>query len=253
MQVLESISAGFILIKIIIDDFKPGILRSVAMFFSPLIMLITVLITLEFLFQGLEKAAFITFDPVQIALVSLTWASTYLAISIGLTLTYKVQRYGNFAQSEFFMIGMYLAMIMAWSEHYYPIQELSQDGVLAYSLLCWTLLAAFILTGIAGIIIDQLVYRGFRKDNASPQVMMIASLGVALILRAIIYLRFGASNRRALPDLDWGLSSLRWELPTTKFRFNIGQRSLTEGKTYTQQSCEQTGIDSISVNLSYLV
>jgi|TARA_B110000914_G_scaffold226380_1_gene250949 neutral amino acid transport system permease protein len=246
MQVLESISAGFILIKIIIDDFKPGILRSVAMFFSPLIMLITVLITLEFLFQGLEKAAFITFDPVQIALVSLTWASTYLAISIGLTLTYKVQRYGNFAQSEFFMIGMYLAMIMAWSEHYYPIQELSQDGVLAYSLLCWTLLAAFILTGIAGIIIDQLVYRGFRKDNASPQVMMIASLGVALILRAIIYLRFGASNRRALPDLDWGLSSLRWELPTTKFRFNIGQRSLTEGKTYTQQSCEQTGIDSIS-------
>ena len=47
-----------------------------------------------------------------------------------------------------------------------------RDGVLTWTVLCWTLLA-FILTGIAGIIIDRLVYRGFREENASPQVMMM--------------------------------------------------------------------------------
>ncbi|RZD34904.1 MAG: hypothetical protein CXT72_05300, partial [Methanobacteriota archaeon] len=94
-----------------------------------------------------------------------------------------------------------------------------------WSLLSWSLIAAFVLTGIAGIIIDRLVYRGFRKDKSSPQVMMIASLGVALILRAMTYLRFGASRNMFEPDSDWRMPTMRWELPTTKFRFNFGDRT----------------------------
>ena len=147
-------------------------------------------------------------------------------------------------------------------------------------MLSWSLLAAFILTGFAGIMIDRLVYRGFREQRASPQVMMIASLGVALILRALTYLRFGASRNMFEPDSDWRMPTMRWELPTTKFRFNLGDRtqglapaepfwdangngiydrgtnglfeSFTDldgdnrydsAQTYNHYNCEQTGID----------
>lgn len=283
MQILESISAGFIVVKIFFDDLPSSPLRTFAIFLSPLFMVGVVFLTLEALLQGLDTRATITLDLISISTGTLTWASTYLAIAIGLTLTYKVQRYGNFAQSEFFMIGMYLAMIMVWSDYFVPLYDAPKDGVLTWSLLSWSLIAAFVLTGISGIIIDRLVYRGFRESHASPQVMMIASLGVALILRAITYLRFGASRNMFEPDSDWRMPTMRWELPTTKFRFNFGDRAQGlapaepfwdangngvydrgnngllesfidldgDGKwdraqTYSHYNCEQTGIDEAS-------
>ena len=36
------------------------------------------------------------------------------------------------------------------------------------------------------------------------------------------------------------MPNLRWELPTTKMRFNLGERNLDEGRTYTQWNCEET-------------
>ena len=288
MQIVESISAGFIVVKMFFDDIPKSNLRTLLILLSPLFLVFVVFVTLEALLQGLETRATITLDLISISTGTLTWASTYLAIAIGLTLTYKVQRYGNFAQSEFFMIGMYLAMILVWSDYFVPMYDAPRDGVLTWSVLCWTLLAAFILTGIAGIIIDRLVYRGFREENASPQVMMIASLGVALILRAITYLRFGSSRNMFEPDSDWRMPTMRWELPTTKFRFNLGERELIPaepfwdsngngiydrgnngllesfidldgdnrwdtGQTYNHYNCEQTGVDEVTGEPIYLV
>ena len=240
LQLLESIGAGFLVVKIFFDDLPVSPIRTIAITTSPLFMLGVVFLSLEALLQGLDTRATITLDLISISTGTLTWASTYLAIAVGLTLTYKVQRYGNFAQSEFFMIGMYLAMIMVWSDYFVPLYDAPRDGVLTWSLLTWSLIAAFILTGFAGIIIDKLVYRGFREQKASPQVMMIASLGVALILRALTYLRFGSSRNMFEPDADWRMPTMRWELPTTKFRFNFGDRTLNEGQTYNHYNCEQT-------------
>ena len=72
---------------------------------------------------------------------------------------------------------------------------------------------------------------------------MIASLGVALMLRAITYLRFGSGRNMFEPEGDWRMPNLRWEIPTTKLRLNLGDRSIDEGRTYTQWTCEQTGVD----------
>ena len=246
IQLVQAISAGFAFIKILFDDVKPSIARNTAILLSPLFLLVLVFFSLDLLFQGLNDDARITLDLVSIGTNTLTWSSTYLAIAIGLTLTYKVQRYGNFAQSEFFMIGMFLAMVMAWSEYYYPIYEAPRDGVIGWYLLLWTLLVAFICTGVVGVMIDRLVYRGFRLRDATPQVMMIASLGVALILRSIVYLRFTAARNMFEPDADWRMPNLRWEIPTTKIRFNLGDRSIAEGQTYTQFACEQTGVDEVT-------
>ena len=242
LQLIESITAGFVVIKVLFDDVPSSPLRTLALLLSPFFMVAVTFYSLDLLLQGLGASAGFTLDLVSITTGTLTWSSTYLAIAIGLTLTYKVQRYGNFAQSELFMIGMYLSMIMIWSDYFFPMASLSttKDGVLTWSVLIFTLIAAFILTGFAGIIIDRLVYKGFRKTQASPQVMMIASLGVALILRALTYMRFGAGRNMFEPEGDWRMPNLRWELPTTKMRFNLGERNLDEGRTYTQWNCEET-------------
>ena len=247
LQIVLAISGGFMLIKILFDDVPESSARSIGIACSPLFLLFIVCLTLDFLFKGMSDDAVITLDLISISVGTLTWSTTYLAIAVGLTLTYKVQRYGNFAQSEFFMIGMYLSMVMVWVDQFYPLASAPRDGVLVWSLLLWTILGAFVLTGIAGIVIDRLVYRGFRKKNASPQVMMIASLGIALILRALVYLRFGAGKKMFEPDADWRLPSLRWDIPTTKLRFYLGDRSIDEGSTYTLNSCDAEGGERIVV------
>ena len=248
LQLVESIAAGFVVVKVLFDDVPSGIPRTAAILLSPFFMVAVTFFSLDILLQGLGEDASFTLDLVSISTGTLTWSSTYLAIAIGLTLTYKVQRYGNFAQSELFMIGMYLSMIMIWTDYFFPMSNLSttKDGVLTWSVLLFTLIAAFVLTGIAGIIIDRLVYKGFRKTNTSPQVMMIASLGVALILRALTYLRFGASRNMFEPEGDWRMPNLRWEIPTTKLRFNLGERTLEDDRTYTHFNCEQTGVDEVT-------
>ncbi|MDC0149887.1 hypothetical protein OAI65_03065 [Candidatus Poseidoniales archaeon] len=235
------------LIKILFDDVPESSARSIGIACSPLFLLFIVYLTLDILFKGMSDDAIITLDLISIGVGTLTWSTTYLAIAVGLTLTYKVQRYGNFAQSEFFMIGMYLSMVMVWVDQFYPLASAPRDGVLVWSLLLWTIIGAFVLTGIAGIVIDRLVYRGFRQKNASPQVMMIASLGIALILRALVYLRFGAGKKMFEPDADWRVPDLRWDIPTTKLRFYLGDRSIDEGSTYTLNSCDAEGGEPIVV------
>jgi neutral amino acid transport system permease protein len=238
LQSIESISGAFFIVKILFDDVPAGYLRTLGIATSPLFLLLVVWVTLDFLFTGLGKDAAVTIDMATLVVGTLTWSSTYLAIAVGLTLTYKVQRYGNFAQSELFMIGMYLAMVMVWTDFFFPLHDAEGDGVLVWSLLVWTVLAAFVITGVAGVLIDRLVYRGFRDKGATPQIMMIASLGVALILRAIVYLRFGAGRNMFEPDGDWRLPTLRWDLPTQKLRFNLGVRDMEGGEPYTGYVCE---------------
>lgn len=243
-QSLQLISMGFLLVKVVFDDLRPGWPRTAMMVFSPFFLLLVVLFTIELLMHGLDTRATIYFNLSSIGFSTLTWSSTYLAIAVGCTLTYSVQRYGNFAQSEFFMLGMYVAVMLMWMDFFYPLHATPKDGVLVWSLLVWTLLGAFVLTGVAGIIIDRLVFRGFRDRRSSPDVMMIASLGVALVLRAIVYLRFGAGTKLFEPDVDWRIArEQRFEAPTMLTKLNLGDRSLESGEVYRYGACEQVGTD----------
>lgn len=244
-QSIQLISMGFLLVKVVFDDVQHGWLRTVLMAFSPLFLLFVVLFTIELLMIGLDSSAVIYFNLSSIGFSTLTWSSTYLAIAVGCTLTYSVQRYGNFAQSEFFMLGMYVAIMIVWMDYFFPLVSVPKDGVLVWTVLLWTLLGAFVLTGLAGIIIDRLVFRGFRDRKSSADVMMIASLGVALILRAIVYLRFGAGTKLFEPDIDWRIArEQRFEAPTMLTKLNLGDRSLASDATYTHGSCENVGTAS---------
>ena len=208
--------------KILFDDVPPSRLRTVIMCLSPFLLVLHVLLSLHILMLGQGLVANLTFNLGTIGISTLTWSSTYLAIAVGCTLTYSVQRYGNFAQSEFFMLGMYVGIAFMWTDLLFPISEAPSDGTLVWSLFAYVVLGAFVLTGIAGVIIDRLVFKGFRDSKSSSDVMMIASLGVAMILRSLIYLRFGSNTKRFVPDKDWMSSEQRWEISTHTAKINLG-------------------------------
>lgn len=239
LQTFTLICVGFGLIKITFDDMRLGWTRSSIISTSPILLFFYILLILHILLTGLDTSASVLIDLASLGTNTLTWSSTYLSIAVGLTLTYSVQRYGNFAQSEFFMIGMYVGIALMWTNWLFPLNEIPSDGHLSWTLFLWMLAGAFVLTGIAGVIIDRLVYRGFRDRKASPDVMMIASLGVALVLRALTYLRFGGSTQRFVPDADWMRGSQAFEFPTILTRFNLGKRQLEPDQVYTSIDCAE--------------
>ena len=220
---VEMMAGGIILLRISLTQVKPE-WKSVVTVFAPILVVLISFCVLELLLTGSGRSATMNFNLSSIGMSGLYWAAAYLSIAVGLTLTYKVQRFANFAQAEMMLFGSYIALTMMWSEKFFPISNLPKDGILNWELLIWAAVSAFIITGIIGLIIDRVVYRRFRKRMGTPQVMMIASLGVSMILRALLYMRFGAGTFRFIPDRDWRLTTATIKVPTEHLQLHLGDR-----------------------------
>jgi hypothetical protein len=180
---VEMMAGGLVLVRVMLNQAKSE-WKSVVTISAPILVALIGFGVLELVLTGLGRSATIYFNLSSIGLSGLYWAAVYLSIAIGLTLTYKVQRFANFAQAEMMIFGAYVALILMWSDRFFPISDAPKDGILDWELLIWAAVLAFVITGIVGLIIDRVVYRRFRHKMATPQVMMIASLGVAMLLRA---------------------------------------------------------------------
>ena len=214
LQFFEFILSSMYILYWLLNNLK-GWVRTVAVFSSPITILLIFAFCLEQLFVGQETTASPTFRLTSVMFTGFYWAAAYLAIAVGLTLTYKVQRFGNFAQAETMLFGAYVGFTIMWSPFFYTLVEgekvlnidVKKDDVLTWDLLFWACITGFVLTGLLGVLIDRLIYSRFRKRHALPQAMMIASLGVAMILRGILYIRYGADQYLFVPDVDWRLST----------------------------------------------
>ena len=200
-----------------------GISRNLLLSFTPIILFIVVIFAIDNLLKFNGNQAVFNFNISSIIFSSLYWSAAYLTVAVGLTITYKVQRFGNFAQAEMMLIGSYVALIMMWSDRFYPISSAESDGKLDFSLIVYATIAAFIITGFIGLFIDKLVYKPLRQKFASPQVLMITSLGVAMLIRAILYIRFSAKTFRFIPDKDWKLLESNIHIPTFRIDLFIGK------------------------------
>lgn len=111
---------------------------------------------------------------VQVLVNSLITASELGIIAVGLTLTFSLLKFANFAHVETAVAGAYLAWVLN-----VPL------GV-NFAL---SVLAAVLVMGLAGILIDRAVFRIFRNsDDVAP---MIASLGLAIAIRYSVQAVFG--------------------------------------------------------------
>ena len=237
IQFLQFVLSSLYVLNFFISK-QTGWLLGISLMLSPFALFGVLGLAFESLFLGNSGSASVTIDVYSTVFTSLFWAAQYLSIAIGLTLIYKVQRFGNFAQAETMLIGAYIGITLMWSPYFsvmigddkYLYSSVPRDQVLTWDLLFWSCVAAFFITGFFGVIIDRLVYRRFRQKNAVPQIMMIASLGVSMIIRAILYLRYRAVNYRFVVDSDWiDLKEAKFKIPSKTLRFRFGDRLDSEG------------------------
>ena len=222
---LEMAAGGLILVRVLLSQGgQSQRWKLISTLSTPFLVALLAFGILEMVLSGLGRSATMNFNLASIGSSGLYWAAAYLSVAIGLTLTYKVQRFANFAQAEMMLVGAYVALLLMWSDRFFPMSDAPKDGVLEWELLIWAVISAFVVTGLVGVFIDRLIYKRLRKKLAKPQVMMIASLGVAMIIRAMMYMRFSARTFRFVPDRDWRLATSRIEVETERIQLHLGDR-----------------------------
>lgn len=113
-------------------------------------------------------------------LVNSIMLSSFVALmALGLTLTYAVTRVLNVAHAEYVTIGAYTLTV-------------------AVNLWHWSVTAAVILAIVVGaltaVITDALVYRPMIKRGAHFLYILVASVGVGIVLRNLVYLLADSLN-----------------------------------------------------------
>lgn len=114
----------------------------------------------------------------QIVFNSLIRASQLSLVAVGLTMTYDLLGFANFAHVEFLAIGAFLAYLF--------------NVTLGLNLLLSAAIAIVLVGGVA-VLSDRLVFKRLR--NANRVVLMITSLGLGMALRNGIRAFWGAGIR----------------------------------------------------------
>jgi branched-chain amino acid transport system permease protein len=115
--------------------------------------------------------------------------SIYALIALGYTMVYGIVRLINFAHADIFMVGAYMGFFLA------PIMAKIFGGAFIP-----TIIAAMIITGLLGFVMEKLAYRPLRyKSRLSA---LITALGVSLFLENFCSMpfMFGPTFRK-FPDL----------------------------------------------------
>jgi len=122
--------------------------------------------------------------------------------AIGLTLIYGILKFAHFAHGDLMTVGAYVAFF-AFAQGGSRIAPLS----FGWSMIP-AILLAMIVVGALSVGIDRVVYRPLRKKKAGFVILAIGSLGMAMILRSIVYLVWG-------PKQHFYVSGVQkaWNLP----------------------------------------
>ena len=127
------------------------------------------------------------FTLLDLVLDGLSLASIYFLAAIGLAITFGVMRVINMAHGEFIMMGAYTG---------YVIQLIIPSYTLSIIV---ALPAAFILTFVAGVLMERLVIRHLYKR---PLETLLATFGISIALQQIAKNIFG-TQARPLTSPEW--------------------------------------------------
>ena len=120
--------------------------------------------------------------------------------AIGITMIFGILRFGHFAHGDMMTAGAYIALALVWA---------SGMPVL------WVLPLAMVLTAALGAGVHWAFYRPLERGGgfgSSTIVIVIASFGVALMLRSLVQLFFGVdivTYQRGFQTLIWIADTIR--------------------------------------------
>jgi branched-chain amino acid transport system permease protein len=107
--------------------------------------------------------------------------------AIGVTLTYSILRFANFAHGEFIAWGAYFALAVAGALGSLSAGLLVPIGPFSFG---WALpIAAIIavaLSGLLALLVDALLFGRLRDRRSTIIIMVMASFGAALTLRSLL-------------------------------------------------------------------
>ncbi len=134
----------------------------------------------------------------------LSLGSVLLLAAIGLAITFGVMGVINMAHGEMIMLGAYTTYVV----------QLVFPNLIEYSLLI-AVPAAFVVTGLVGILIERGVIR-FLKGR--PLETLLATFGISLILQQLVRTVFSPLNRQ-VQSPEWMTGS--WQInPVFSLTFN---------------------------------
>lgn len=116
----------------------------------------------------------------QIAVNALFSASVILLMAMGFSVIFTVTRFFHFAHGIIFTSAAYFAFFFT-----------SWMGL----PLFFSLLLAIISTALLGLLIEITIYRQLRRNNSSPLVLLLASLGIYIVLQNVISIVFGDDTK----------------------------------------------------------
>jgi branched-chain amino acid transport system permease protein len=133
--------------------------------------------------------------------------------AVGVTLTYSILRFANFAQGEFISWGGYACVLLAGALGAWWAPGLDAIGPLSVG---WSVVlagfAAMLLTGLLAIGLDLVLFRPLRKRGAALTAV-IASFGASLALRGLIEVLFSSEPRYLSQDLQIAIpfgAGIKW-------------------------------------------
>lgn len=128
----------------------------------------------------------------------LSLGCVYALFALGFTLVFGVLGVINLSHGAVFMLGAYAAL-----------QVVARLGWPLWAAL----LAGFVASGMAGLLIDVLVLKPLRRRNAPHLIPMIATIGLAIAINSAVQGVAGAENLRfppgVVPEAMLGAGELR--------------------------------------------
>jgi branched-chain amino acid transport system permease protein len=121
---------------------------------------------------------------VQLVVVGLIVSSVIALGAIGLTLIYGVLKFAHFAHGDLMTMGAYIASAaLLGGGHIGPLS-------FGYGMML-AIPAAVVIVAALSVAIDRLVYRPLRRRKAGLVILAMASLGMAMIVRSLVYIIWG--------------------------------------------------------------
>lgn len=114
--------------------------------------------------------------------------------AVGITLTYSILRFANFAHGEFISWGAYFALVIAgllgsaFGGLTTPIGPFSFGWAIPLAAI-----AAVVLNGGLALLVDWLLFGRLRQQRSTIIILVMASFGAALTLRSLLEFIFTSS------------------------------------------------------------
>ncbi len=125
----------------------------------------------------------------QLVIYGIVWGSILSLGGVGLSLTYGIMGFANFAHGDIMALGAYYALVLAAFSKHIGVPSFT-FGPLSFGFpMLIAILGSMIMTAITAALIDKVLFKRLRKVQSI--ILLIAAVGVSFSLRNLLQFVWG--------------------------------------------------------------